>query len=97
MFIDVGTFVEVRTDSPLADLRGKFGFVDKVRIMNHNGDVLVWLELFELNRRAARLVMVSPTDIRRKVNQISKTQAKIKRSLASNDDHLIAMLDLRQA
>lgn len=66
MFIDFGSFVTVKSSAIRSDLAGRFGVVERIRIVAHSGDVLVFVALFEPGTGASPLYMFSPGDLEKR-------------------------------
>ena len=87
MFIDFGSFVTVKAGASRPDLVGRFGVVEKIRILNHNGEVLVFVALFEPGTGASPVYMFSPGDLEKRRPVASKAN----RTRGHVVDHLTAL------
>lgn len=87
MFIDFGSFVTVKAGGNRPDLAGRFGVVERIRILDHSGDVLVFVALFEPGTGASTVYMFSPGDLEKRRTVASSAN----RTRGHVVDHLSAL------
>lgn len=87
MFIDFGSFVTVKAGSSRPDLAGRFGVVERIRILDHSSDVLVFVALFEPGTGASPVYMFSPCDLEKR-RQEKTTAGRVRDHVT---DHMTAI------
>lgn len=87
MFIDLHSFVVIKEGGSRPDLAGRFGVVERIRILAHTGDPVVFVALFDPETGASPVYMFTPGDLQKR-RQV-KTSANMTRD--HDTDHQAAI------